>query len=362
MQAKLDERFYTTTLAFTHDLCEAIHVGINTEPKPTSASQARADALQASPSKQASATDAGFRKRLGKRIFQYVKPTLLEALQVECDITHKPFDNLVKELEGMIDASLELRQPSITVSQADAAERSGDVIMVGAGDVAGQIVVRDPGDVDAESEEDGDEEVAGDEMDVDDDRHGHVKSGGVKVKTSPLKMAVKVNGVVSSSTSVAGDGDLEPQSERHMANGIKASGSPPSTNGFMPPANVNPAQGGPLTPPQSNGSLGRGPTDILNEGGLPWYLNGFGLEGTTAVDEPWSGRDAVRCLSEELTDMDDEELKGLAFEVDGDNVATPSADIVGTGDVAAASLSSPARKRNALKRAGRVVRSSTRRR
>lgn len=50
------------------------------------------------------------------------------------------------------------------------------------------------------------------------------------------------------------------------------------------------------------------PDDPWARGGLPWYLGLFDIDGTTVHEERWSGRDA---MSEELTDLDEEELAVL---------------------------------------------------
>lgn len=46
-------------------------------------------------------------------------------------------------------------------------------------------------------------------------------------------------------------------------------------------------------------------------GGIPWYMIPFDPVGTTIEEERWTGRDLVRGMSEELSDMDEEELSGL---------------------------------------------------
>lgn len=46
-------------------------------------------------------------------------------------------------------------------------------------------------------------------------------------------------------------------------------------------------------------------------GGIPWYMVPFDPVGTTIEEERWTGRDLVRGMSEELSDMDEEELSGL---------------------------------------------------
>lgn len=63
----------------------------------------------------------------------------------------------------------------------------------------------------------------------------------------------------------------------------------------------------PPTPPLSTGD----DTQPLSTGGIPWYLETFDPDGTTVQEERWTGRDLVRGMSEELSDMGDEELSGL---------------------------------------------------
>jgi NuA3 HAT complex component NTO1 len=44
---------------------------------------------------------------------------------------------------------------------------------------------------------------------------------------------------------------------------------------------------------------------------VPWYLEGFEPVGTTVLDEAWPGREALRGISEELSELDDEALNDL---------------------------------------------------
>jgi NuA3 HAT complex component NTO1 len=64
----------------------------------------------------------------------------------------------------------------------------------------------------------------------------------------------------------------------------------------------------PPTPPGSDQDL-LGP---IHHGGIPWYMKEFDPEGTTVYEERWPGRDVLRDMSEELSELDDEELNGLA--------------------------------------------------
>ncbi|KAJ5908043.1 Zinc finger PHD-type [Penicillium taxi] len=49
----------------------------------------------------------------------------------------------------------------------------------------------------------------------------------------------------------------------------------------------------------------------LAQGGIQWYMQPFDPSGTTVHEERWTGRDVMRGMSEELSDMDEDELKDL---------------------------------------------------
>ena len=52
--------------------------------------------------------------------------------------------------------------------------------------------------------------------------------------------------------------------------------------------------------------------------GVPWYMQNFQPDGTTIEEEHWTGRDLVRAMSEDLSDMDEEEMSGLVDDTAGD--------------------------------------------
>lgn len=302
-----EKRFYTTTLAFAHDLCEVVHVGINTEPKAGHSDESRFESIDVSPSKQHTYSEARDRKRLGKRIIKSVQSQLEAALKAEAEITSKPYDNLQKELEGMIDASLEIRQPFNPPSQPEIGQLSQDVIMADAPE-EGHIIVADEGG----SNETSTEKI--DKMDVDD--------LSIEVKDED---AAETNHEAAAEDRIVGNSATQDSDGKTIPDVIKSAPTPPDTNGYMsvPQGSTQPT---PLTPPQSNGSLGQATDNTLTEGGIPWYLKRFEPEGTTAIEEQWAGRDAVRSLSEELTDMDDDELNDLEFNVEDSTITASPAD------------------------------------
>ncbi|KAK3375005.1 hypothetical protein B0H63DRAFT_263633 [Podospora didyma] len=383
LREKLDVRYYTNCLQFTHDLCEAINVGISAAANPSLAEDPKAPSVEVSPLKHSNHSE---RKRLGRRILKSAQPYLEAALRAEADICPTTsIDAQLKELDSMLEASLEVRQPTITVSQIEnaAAGSSRDVEMLDAPEEA-QIIVADQLDgEEANGEvETGLEDAPGDlddPMDEDNDipqSHRASVEGSIEVNTSEHEDSPgHPNGAaVSSNNSIVGEQRAESQQKEdpnQLTNGlVKDSGSPPSvlggSYGSVPQlSSHNSAGGGPLTPPQSNGSFGRGPINTLSEGGMPWYLKDFTLDGTSVVEEQWAGREAVRSLSEELTDMDDEALRDLEFDVDDDTITASPVNASAennSSSLLSVSTASSARKRSNPATFRRGVRSSTRKR
>lgn len=386
----MDKRYYVTTLPFARDLCEAINVGINNPPAPAT-QEPRAD-VEASPSKYSNYSEMASRKRLGKRMLKLLQPSLEAALKAEAEVCRTPYEPLRKELEGILEASVEARQPSasrIIVSHDGGITpgQSQDVDMADA-PAESQIIVADH----SEGEEDAEGEP--------DDAHLGEDNIEVSYYDEPTP---KPNGLLSAAHSVSGDHEHK-ESTPHLTNGsTKPSNSPPSLPGASYThlsannnnnSKPNHAPGtGPLTPPQSNtgsasftaGTAAGNPLitvtaannntsthNPLTDGGILWYLADFQLRGTTAVDPDsddddlpdhlndnedgnhqggavqagaghnkqqlgaanhpsWTtnnGREAevVRGVSEELTDMDEEALRDLEFDVDEEMTITIAGD------------------------------------
>ncbi|CAM1505388.1 Fc.00g110250.m01.CDS01 [Cosmosporella sp. VM-42] len=355
LQSRVETRFYVTAMSFAGDLCEIISNGINTPPKGTEPTEARFELIDTSAVKNTFA-DIRERRKLGKRILRAVQPFLETALRVESEIAQKPFEILQKELETMIDTTVDPARPPTAVSRENQSEEPADkepadeepadeeptddepeddTIMVDASETPVMTV----GSGIEEEEEIADEDA----MDTAED--GDDTGDNIEVNTSGLGM---VDAEVD-------EGTNRDDSKKDLRNSIKTSDTPPDTDGYV--SKPRPAQSGPPTPPQSNGSLGLEPADPLTEGGVLWYMKGFQPQGTSVVSEHWAaGRDAVRMLSEDLTDLDDEDFKG--FGVDVDNAVTAVAmEVDNITKTAASTAKSKASTTNARKR-----RTSTRRR
>ena len=315
-----------TTLAFAQDLGDVIGTGIaNAATLADDGSESKSDIVETSPAKQ-SFNDVRERRKLGKRILKAVQPLLETALRVESEISNKPYESLHKELETLIEASV---GATTSTKQED---RDEDTIMVDAQDTS-QITVKshlDAGDADGEA------------MDMTAD--AEIQNGGnIEVNTSALGITVR--------TEKPATAQSPRKSKRGKGNALQTSETPPESEGYV---NVAPAvQAGPPTPPQSNGSFGKEPTDPLTEGGVFWYLRSMQPQGTSIIGETWAaGRNAVRMLSEELTDLDDEELKGLRAEVD-ESVKAAGLDLNGILDGGTTKTNAAASKTRKRRTSGR---------
>lgn len=257
------------------------------------------------------------RKKLGKRILKAVQPQLEMALRLEAEANHRPFESLKLELETMIEGSLEYRPKAVTAEADGEAEQSQDVIMV---DSSAAIIAVNEVNHDGVAAGDGNEDV----VMADADLQATSTDGNIEVDTSTLETSIKAEDAqaTTDAASASNSEAMEAKPGGSGTNDAQSADTPPATNGYV---SVQPvAQPGPPTPPQSNGSLGRQPLDALTDGGVLWYLQEFALEGTSAAEEQWNGDNAARYQSEELTEIDDDELKGLGVEINESITASPA--------------------------------------
>lgn len=313
LKGRVDVRFHATTLDFARDLCEVIRDGVNTEPMSAVTNGGLLEETNGSTMDHFG--DARERRRLGKRILKAVQPQLEAALQTETMINSKSLEELTKGLDAMMEACVELQQPSITVSQ----EHMGggeDTVMADA--PALQITV-------ANQDQTTGQGAGPDTPDVmDTSLDGGVPQVDSTTEDDGADTHQGKNGIAVSAPT--------PESQKNPSKPTGAPGTdqdsntPPATNGYV--AVPKPAQATPPTPPQSTDSLSHhhhAAPDPLTDGGVPWYLGPFDLSGTSAGEPAESeggngGSERGRSPSEELTDMDDAELKELANDVEKDTI------------------------------------------
>jgi len=296
LKRKVQNRFYTTAMAFAHDLYNVFHTGVVTQPSPDS------EIVLSSEIKKPVVMDIKERKKLGKRIVKAIQPQLQMAVRAEADISGKQVDNLLKELDQLLDASVQPTGDTIAVSVGDSnsladvdARHERDIEMANGSQHSNHENEFTQGSrkqsnglegVELEDVEMKDVDAPGEEVDFEAPRSTEEVSE---------KALTEVDGNVS-------------QIKTDQVNGAK--------NGKKAESNGTDNTQHPPTPPLSNGDSSTDSTDPLVNGGIPWYLKEFHPEGTSIVQERVIGKDAVSQRSEDLSDMDEDELKGLGVDVD----------------------------------------------
>ncbi|KAL8763551.1 MAG: hypothetical protein Q9184_000677 [Pyrenodesmia sp. 2 TL-2023] len=263
LRERLNERYYTSVAAFSADFGSVFSETIGL---PVAADNAEIEARVAGDADAKELVlEFKAKKALAKRIIKAVQPALEDAMHKEGELSGRPFEKELRDLDLLLENSMRSRHDSIVGAQ---------------GEVHGEVETHNP-------------ETA--------------RANGI-------------NGMMASQTTQRAE--LGPVSKRPRLNNhhltpddshdAVTSGT---TNGEYLGNDANgklPSQGGPNhhgppTPPLSSS----GQPQPLSSGGIPWYMEPFDPDGTTVQEERWTGRDLVRGMSEELSDMDEAELSGL---------------------------------------------------
>lgn len=329
IQLQMQQRCYVTGLSLAQDLGDAVSTGISNPYEPDSNPTESGEAAETSPVK-GSFADIRERRKLGKRILKAVQPFIETALQMEAEISSRPYENMQSELETIIEASVEAN--GAAKPQAGNGVHPTDVEMT---DTNGADVSAPDADA----------------MDVDE----VADAGDAEGDADPTQASDSPTDDTTSNLKEADAQDCESPVG-------KSSRTPPDTNGSFASLG-RPGQTGPPTPPQSNGSLGKALIDPLSEGGVLWHMKAYEPEGTSVLTEHWAGRDAIRMLSEDLTDMDDDELKGLGVDVDiPEAMLTPADGDDETGSTTAINAAKAKANKGAATNTNKKRRTSARRR
>ncbi|KAL2888331.1 PHD-finger domain-containing protein [Ceratocystis lukuohia] len=285
LQRRIHARFYTTTLTFARDFADVVSAGIASEGNALA--RPIAYGLEAPPTKQ-KYSDIHARKTLGKHIINSVQPCFETAVITEAAVLQRPVDELRKELEEVLRAATELR-----VDELIGQSQGEDSVMPDA-PLPGQPVAEDV--VMSEAHQDTKETMA--KTPLENIAHdAHVLEKPISQTTPPQTTESSLP-----PSSALGPQDAVDKSV-HMLQSTNQNQTPP-------------------TPPQSTSNMSflsdvsaPLPCNVLTDGGPLWYLSDFGVEGLSVVDQ-YSCDETVHALGEELTDLEDEELKGLDRDIE----------------------------------------------
>ena len=273
------------------------------------------------------------KRKLAKRIVKSIQPALEDALGKESELLRRPFAQQMKELDEMMFS----RRASLADFLLD-------------GDLEPAVPTKLTNGINHSTPK---------MPNCDGDGHSPNGNGDSSLQGVSMQDAVDDDGedLVAARSIAQLNGELTAEAEQRLAEQRLAEHTPPaSTNGIKKDAEMI-LHGGfkiqspvrePPTPPIS---LVDNQQATLVQGGIPWYVAQFDPDGTTVHEERWTGPEVLREMSEELSEMDEEELQGLggkAFDEAGKENAV-GVDSVGAAGAAPAAKNSSSLKKNVKK-------------
>ncbi|KAI9653609.1 MAG: nuA3 HAT complex component nto1 [Trizodia sp. TS-e1964] len=270
LKSRLDNRFYTSVSTFSTDLGVVFsasiglnvidgNFGVGLDLNSTPSNLVTQEQHQ---SENKLTADQKDKRRLAKRIIKAIQSSLEEATRKEAQLGGKPFEKELKALDIFLENSLQLQRRSIAPSLGEEQSEDGKV------EKLSQSRIPTTGNPDILPEE---FTVANSKQ-----RAEHMSS-----KEGSSDQMRSSQGITTQHVSSI------------LPIGLDTIESVLSTFESQTPHFEKDL----LAP--------------LSYGGIPWYLEPFDPVGTIIHEERWTGREVLRGMSEELSELDEEELRGL---------------------------------------------------
>lgn len=298
IREKLNNRSYGSVAIFSAELANVLSSDLGVEAANTAELQEQVSGRAIDMT-----TEQRERRKLAKRIVKAIQPALEEALRNESELSGRPFEKQIRELDMMLDHSILSRRESFSGSTNGEEVEIRGIFKEANGHHIPLPIRRDAEEM---------EQLGGDEIkNFNLDSSKQADSQDVDMVDAPVEPGEEFDGSIAQL-----NGELSADTEQVVAantppastNGVKGDGVGGTTNLSSNSRHRVPE---PPTPPLSLGGLQQ---STLVSGGIPWYIEPFDPDGTTLYEERWTGPEVLRDMSEELTDIDDEELEGLAGE------------------------------------------------
>ncbi|OJJ07036.1 hypothetical protein ASPVEDRAFT_33286 [Aspergillus versicolor CBS 583.65] len=300
IRTKLEQRYYTSVSSFSAHLASVFTSEIGVQPAGDTAELQ----MQISGRAPELSLEQREKRKMAKRIIKAIQPALEDAIRKESELNRQPFEQELKDLDVMLGDSV----LSGRGSEIDSAERTGDETF------------EKP---EPEKSEPGENP---DKMDLEPDFTAKSESlekppestadstapeDNLQSQLSESQHAEAVVTDENASTEPTATNDaaailVQPQSETQLEAAPESTGYAEERN-QPAPEQANEAPQVPLSPPPLQGDQHH----FLAQGGIQWYMQPFDPVGTTIHEERWTGREVMRGLSEELSELDEEELNDL---------------------------------------------------
>lgn len=273
LRTKLDEMAYTSVQAFNDDLLAVLSAQVDFAPVNTAAD------IESDTSKLAHTSltsEQKETKKLVKRIIKSVQPHIEDALRKEADMARAPIEKL-PDLESLLEQKMQSRH---SAASAEDAPHEIEELEEMAQDNATKPVTNGVGFEDSAQKKD-DIQLAPTPDDNAADHHHSMHDEAADEAAIAAQLG---------------------QDALHASNGVR------QDDAMELDTRETAARAEPLTPPRSEKNL----LNPLHNGGVPWYLEPFDIHGTTVYEPIWDGREVLKAMSEDLSELDDDELDGLA--------------------------------------------------
>ena len=261
------------------------------------------------------------KRKLAKRIIKAIQPALEDAIRKESELNRQPFEQELKDLDVMLGDSV----LSGRGSEIDSGERADDETDDKPGPFGDET---DKMDVIPDSSTS--KEVKSDAPDNTAESAAFEEDTVLTAQqpehreTEESAMDLDNAGEVPATTDAAST-PTQPADETQAPETSEEAGEQEAAGIPAAPEQTNDAPKVPLSPPPLHGDQHH----FLSQGGIQWYMQPFDPVGTTIHEERWTGREVMRGLSEELSELDEEELNDL---VDDDELEESAGGVSsGTG-------------------------------
>ncbi|KAH1572272.1 hypothetical protein KXW39_004139 [Aspergillus fumigatus] len=326
LRTKLQQRYYTSVAAFSADLASIFTSEIGVQPAGDTAELQ----MQISGRAPELPLEQREKRKLAKRIIKAIQPALEDAIKKESELNRKPFEKELKELDLMFENSVLSRRGSVEEGSAEPAEGearidnpvSGEVsdgVQEKVGSKAGLPAKVEPQE---ESSTSALPEKAEDTATLDAGNDRPIPDA--QAQDTPMTDSAELT---ASAAVTEPEDQIAPGASATIPTSAEAQqeAGPSKEEANSSPllAQLTESQKGLLTPPPS---FQGDPQHPLSQGGILWYMQPFDPVGTTIHEERWTGRDVMRGMSEELSELDEDELKDLVDdEMEGNSAPTDTA-------------------------------------
>ncbi|KAI9817977.1 MAG: nuA3 HAT complex component nto1 [Thelocarpon impressellum] len=306
IRQKLETRSYTSVSTFSTDLGSVFSAVIG-----SGATEAVGDVpaqSDVSRDTRGLTLEQKEKRKLAKRIIKAIQGGLEESTRSEAELGGKPFEKELRDLDMLLDSSLLSRRQSLAASM----EEENNVERGSLRQLTNGSSLPDGSALESKHHKAGvttnhasDMSSVGDSTDG--GRHGIHHEGATVLSEEDRKAADGLDSQVG--VAVANTGPPSNLQEEATNSSGTSNREPHGQTGSRPLSRAAAPQDlVPPTPPMSSEEDLLAP---LSFGGIPWYLEPFDPVGTTISEERWTGREVVRGMSEELSEIDEEALSAL---------------------------------------------------